>query len=95
MTKRQSNSAPTPADVARWMLAQVEAEDSLYQDDAAAEIERRFGSAFIYENDNGNPAISRAVLSAFRKISENVVWERSERMWRKREEYDSPGRQQE
>ncbi|HEY4810774.1 MAG TPA: hypothetical protein VIH71_06920 [Solirubrobacteraceae bacterium] len=86
---------PTPDAVGRWMLTQVEVEGSLYQEDAVADIEEMFGDAFIYENNNGNPAISRAVLKAFHAISDdNVVWERGERMWRKRESSDEPGRQQ-
>jgi hypothetical protein len=31
-----------------------------YQEDLTWEIERRFGSEFVYENVNGNSAISRA-----------------------------------
>lgn len=86
---------PTPETVARWMLAQVKAEGSLYQEEAVAEIEELFGDAFTYENDNGNPAISRAVLKAFRVVSaDDIVWERGERMWRTREPFDEPGRQQ-
>ena len=81
--------------VAQWMLAQVESDGDLYQDDAASRIEEEFGQEFIYENENGNPAISKLVLQVFQKISEEtVVWERGERMWRKRESYDDPGRQQ-
>jgi hypothetical protein len=94
MTERHSKQPPTPDTVARWMLDQVEAEETLYQEEAVADIESLFGNAFIYENDNGNPAISRAVLKAFRRISDEVVWERGERMWRKRESYDDPSRQQ-
>jgi hypothetical protein len=90
-----AKSPPTSDDVAHWMLAQVEAEGSLYQEEAAADIEEMFGDVFVYENDNGNPAISRAVLKAFRQLSDDdVVWERGERMWRKRESSDEPGRQQ-
>ncbi len=90
-----ANQPPTLDTVARWMLTQVEIEGSLYQEDAVADIEELFGDAFIYENDNGNPAISRAALKAFQAISDdNVVWERGERMWRKRESSDEPGRQQ-
>jgi Family of unknown function (DUF6953) len=50
---------------------------------------------FTYDNDNGNLAISRNVLSAFRRLTgEDVVWDRDERMWRHRESHDAPGRQQ-
>jgi hypothetical protein len=66
----------------------------LYQEDAVYEIEQKFGSAHVYENENGNPAISRKVLNEFRKRTQkNVVWERGERMWRRRESGDAPGRQ--
>lgn len=35
------------------------------------------GPEFIYENDNGNPAIDKRVLRAFRKASgDTVVWDR-------------------
>lgn len=49
-------------DVAARMLAEVERAGELYQQDAVAEIEQRFGTDFVYYNDNGNPAVSRAML---------------------------------
>ena len=85
----------TPEDVAQWMLSIVEQEGDLYQETAVYDIQEKFGEEFTYLNDGGNPAISRKVLSSFSTISLNsVVWERGERRWRKREEYDEPGRQQ-
>ena len=85
----------TPSEVAAWMLAEVERDGVLYQDEAVYEIERRFGEKFTYTNDRGNPAIRQDVLAAFRIVSEDtVVWERGERLWRKREKPDEPGRQQ-
>lgn len=86
---------PTPETVARWMLSQVDAEGHLYQSDAVAGISQLFGDTFTYENENGHSAISRAVLKAFREVSDDdIVWVRGERAWRKREAYDDPGRQQ-
>jgi len=68
----------------------------LYQADAATEIAERFGSEFIYTNDNGNPAIDKRILRAFKKITgETVVWDRWDFCWRKRAEADAPGRKQE
>lgn len=90
-----SGSSPTAQDVAAWMATQVTGGQWLYQDGAAATIEAQFGSAFIYYNDNGNPAIDKKVLAAFNKLTaKTVVWSRSERCWRERQPGDTPGRQQ-
>ena len=86
----------TPNEIAQWMLNEVETQGMLYQYEAASDIESRFGSEFVPENENGNPSIRADVLKAFRSISEDsVVWERVERLWRKRETFDEPGRRQE
>jgi hypothetical protein len=85
----------TPESVARWMLSQIERDGELYQEVAASEIFDQFGDEFTYENDNGNLAIAKPVLAAFRNVTgDAVVWERGERKWRKREALDDPGRQQ-
>jgi hypothetical protein len=87
--------ATTAADVARWMLEQVQTSQWLDQDVAVFEIEKRFGSTFVHDNENGNPAIDRSVLKEFKAISrETVVWERGDRAWRLRGPHDAPGRQQ-
>jgi hypothetical protein len=86
----------TPAEIAQWMLGQIEHRECLYQQDAASEIAERFGTEFIYENANGNPAIDKRILRAFKKISgDTVVWERWDFCWRMRQETDAPGRKQE
>jgi len=78
---------------ATWMCEQIEQHGVLYQDEAAAVITERFGDECTYVNDNGNLAINRDILSEFRTATEKtVVWDAAERMWRRREEYDSPGR---
>lgn len=82
-------------DVAEWVLDELNRKRELYQEDAVYEIESKFGKQFTYDNENGNLAIDRAVLKEFRDLTgDDVVWERGERLWRKREKHDEPGRQQ-
>jgi len=78
----------THKQVAAYMAQQLEKRKELYQEDVVYEIERTFGSEFVYINENGNPAIDRKVLKEFRKLTPNAVWERGNRSWRKRESYD-------
>jgi hypothetical protein len=82
------------ADAARWMLGAFESGGGyLAQDDAALEIQRRFGDEFTYDNQNGNLAIRRDVLDEFRSLTaDTVVWLRTERAWRRREPGDPAGR---
>jgi hypothetical protein len=82
-------------EIATWMATEVETKGELYQEEAACEIEHRFGSEFVYENDNGNSAISREVLKEFRKLTPNVIWDASERYWRERTKFDGGGRRAE
>jgi len=90
-------SDATPGEIAQWMADRLEQQDSsLYQADAVDEIAKRFGEQFTYLNDNGNPAIDKRVLRAFKTITgDTVVWERWDFCWRKRTERDAPGRKQE
>ena len=86
----------TPESVARWMLEQIEEHSELDQASAVADISGLFGDTFTTENDSGNLAISKDVLASFRKLTaESVVWDRNQRLWRKRGPSDEPGRQQE
>lgn len=97
MSEPEHNStAPcTPTDVAQWMLSAIQEQGELSQNNAFYEIGKRFGKGFITITNSGSPSISRSVLTAFRKISDDVViWERGDKRWRKREFYDAPGRQQ-
>jgi hypothetical protein len=85
----------TPLSVAQWMLSELERNGVLHQDTAAPDIDSIFGPDFIYLKENGNPAIRKDVLNAFAKLTGNqVVWERGERLWRKREPFDNEGRLQ-
>ena len=76
------------------MLDELKRKGDLYQDAIVREIAKKFGSQFTYSNDNGNDAIRKDVLSAFRKVSKgNVVWKREDRYWRMRKPGDPPGRE--
>jgi hypothetical protein len=84
-----------PNEVAVWMLEELERVKFLYQETAVYDIATKFGQQFTYINANGNMAIRKGVLDAFAKLTgDAVVFERTERMWRKRQPYDRPGRQQ-
>ena len=88
-------TSPTSESVANWMLEKIKSDGVLDQEVAVDHIFKKFGGGFTYENDSGNLAISKKVLSAFRKLTEEiVVWERGERRWRMRDKSDAPGRQQ-
>ena len=85
-----------PLLVARWMVEQLDRDRYLEQEVVLHEIEAMFGDAYVYTNDSGNLAIAKSVLAAFRELTgTDVVWERSERLWRRRETHDGPGRAQE
>jgi hypothetical protein len=85
----------TAKDVAQWMFDEVNRRSVLDQETAVDQIQRKFGKQFVYENVNGNPAISMDVLAAFRKLGgDSIVWDRSYSEWRKRQQFDKPGRQQ-
>jgi hypothetical protein len=81
--------------VARWMVGQFRNSDYLYQQVAVSNIQTIFGAQFVYRNRAGNQAIDKRVLRAFKKLTgDAVVWERGQRVWRKRHSYDAAGRQQ-
>lgn len=82
--------------VAKWMANQIEEHGELSQEDAKWEIERQFGDDFLHQNNSGNWVINPQVLKAFRRLTEQtVVWEKRERLWRRRAAEDAPGRIQE
>ena len=88
-------SGATAKAVAEWMLAELDRQQYLYQEVVVHEISRQFGDSFTYINDSGGWSIDKRVLSAFNKLTgDAVVWERGERLWRRRHIYDSPGRLQ-
>jgi hypothetical protein len=88
-------SEHTHTQVAGWMLKEVKENGELYQEKAVSKIGKKFGGQFTYLKENGNPAIGKDVLAAFRMLSrKSVVWEREYRRWRMRKPTDKPGREQ-
>lgn len=85
---------PTPAELAQKMKERLEQIIHLSQDDAVWVLQTNNGHDYIYTNENGNPAIDKRVLKEFNKLTPDVVWDRSQRYWRKRMPYDrGTGRQ--
>ena len=84
----------TAIEVARFMVSELETQTYLYQETVVYQIMERFGDDFTGTNANGNPSINADVLMEFNKLTPDVVWDRGNRLWRKREVYDRPGRQQ-
>lgn len=83
----------TPDTVAAWMLAQVEREGCIYQDDVVDYLVKAKQEDLLTENADGNQVVGRAVLAAFRKLSDvTVVWVKPDRYWRWRVAEDEPGR---
>ena len=90
---REDQVTFTAVDVAVWMRSRITVHDPLYQSEAVYTIQEKFGDHFTFDNANGNLAISREVLSEFRRLTDTtVVWDATERAWRLREEDDAPGR---
>ena len=83
----------TAKEAAAWMAAEVMRDGFLEQDVAAAHLGDEFGRRFILENDSGGLSISKEVLAEFRALTEKtVVWDRTEKSWRRRESGDGKGR---
>lgn len=81
----------TAEEAASWMYAELQRFGALQQDDAASSLP----ADWTYENDAGNLAIRSEVLKAFNRITGNdIVWERSAKLWRPRDKDDLPGRMQ-
>jgi hypothetical protein len=71
-------------EVAEWMVRELNRESYLHQEHACSEIRKRFGEEFTCLNANGGNAVVKKVLREFRKLYDlDVVWSRSEKMWRK------------
>lgn len=85
--------------IAQWMLTalQNDSSGSLYQDDVVDYLVKFKQGEFLIENADGNQVLSKSVLNAFRKLTENtentVVWVKSERYWRWRVAEDEEGRE--
>lgn len=76
------------------MLAMMERDGCVYQDDVIDMLVKGGVEALLRENADGNQVIGKAVLDAFMKVSATaVVWVKAERYWRWRVVEDEPGRE--
>ncbi|CAI8881685.1 ATP-dependent RNA helicase HrpA [Pseudomonas sp. IT-196MI5] len=79
--------------VAEWMLAQIQREECIYQDDVVDHLVKAKREELLAENADGNQVIGKQVLAAFRKLTQDtVVWVKPDRYWRFRVAEDEPGR---
>jgi hypothetical protein len=79
-------------EIAQWMLEKLDNVHYLYQEVVVYDIQRNFGQEYVYENENANLAISKKVLKEFRNLTKDtIVWEKGDKCWRKRMDYDTPG----
>ncbi len=84
----------TAADVARWMLSELERDGCIYQDDVVDHLVRAAREDLATENAEGNLVVGKQVLAEFRKLTETtVVWVKPDRYWRFRGAEDEPGRE--
>lgn len=85
----------TPLEAAEWMVGELGQRASLYQSRVASHVSR-LNPELVYRNKNGNKALVKAVLDAFRELTpgEDIVWSRSSQKWRHRKPNDKPGRMQ-
>jgi hypothetical protein len=82
-------------DAAEWMVRELSKSGYLSQDVAVYGLQKAFNGEATYMNGNGNLAIAKPVLTAFRALTDDsIVWSRGDRAWRKRQNYDKSGRQQ-
>lgn len=81
------------AAVAQWMLAEIERDACVYQDDVVDYLVKAKREDLLTENADGNQVIGKIVLAAFRKLTpDSVVWVKPDRYWRFRVAEDEPGR---
>jgi hypothetical protein len=81
-------------EVAHWMLAELEAQGCIYQDDVVDRLVKAKAEELLRENSDGNLVIGRPVLEAFKAITETtVVWVKPDRYWRFRVAEDEAGRE--
>ena len=84
----------TPQQAAEWMLHQFEAKRFLYQEEAASHLLNLHDERLAYYDKSGNICVAKEVLTVFRKLASDAVYERAEKFWRDRLPTDQPGRQQ-
>lgn len=81
-------------DVIEWMLANLEKDGCLYQDDVVDYLVKNNQMDFLKENSEGNLVLRLSINSGFKKkTEENVVWVKPDRYWRYRVPEDESGRE--
>ncbi|MDR8916928.1 hypothetical protein FEP54_02210 [Burkholderia multivorans] len=76
------------------MLAQLERDGCIYQDDVVDYLVKAKAGQLLRENSDGNLVVGRALLDAFKNLTETtVVWVKPDRYWRWRVKEDEPGRE--
>src|SRR5829696_9688294 len=75
----------TPAEIAAYLMQQLEEHGIVYQREFVEDVEERFGERFVYINENGNPAVARSVYTAFAKLKaehpREIEWDRWSFCW--------------
>lgn len=85
----------TAKEIAEWMKAELDGKRNLYQSRVATFVFKE-NPDLVYRNKNGNRALHKSILDAFRKATpgDEIVWSRSGQYWRHRRPNDKPGRMQ-
>jgi hypothetical protein len=79
---------------ARWMQSEIDRCGCLYQDDVVDYLVKSGQEDLLRENADGNLAVAKPLLDAFRKLNEQtVVWVKSDFYWRLRVTEDEPSRE--
>lgn len=81
------------SDIVSWMVAKLEKDGCLYQDDVVDFLIKERVEEYTQENSEGNQVLNKKLLAEFeRQTRDNVVWVRNEFYWRFRVKEDEPGR---
>ena len=62
-----------PEEVAVWMQSKIVAEGCLYHEDAVAHLSQVGADNLLRCNDAGNEVLAKAVLAAFRLLTDDTV----------------------
>ena len=81
------------SDIVSWMVAKLEKDGCLYQDDVVDFLIKESAEEYTQENSEGNQVLNKKLLAEFeRQTRDNVVRVRSEFYWRLTVKEDEPGR---
>lgn len=80
--------------ILEWMLAKINKDGCLYQDDVVDRLVKTKQEALLRENSDGNLVLGKSLLDAFRKATaDDIVWVKHDFYWRPRVREDEPGRE--